>query len=343
MRRDRIVNWEAGAYGQLRYGLINNHLKLAAAGRYDRFQNFGGRFSPRLSAVLTWGSNRQHNVRINYSQAFRQPAQLDQFIYLDFGTLLVMGNVANGYQGLNAVAMLPDGKANPDFLKPQPIRNLRPERMNTWEVGYKAQVARGLYVDVSYFRSLYNDFIGTIRFYGREDGLAPTGTLSPATGDFAKPAADRTRARLLQVWANADKAVTTQGIVAGIDYLLTKKLNFNANYTYSHINEADVPGLILGFNTPTHKFNVGANGEPTKLLSYQLNYRYNTGYTYFMPIDEGFIEAFGTVDGQINYRLSALKSTLRVGGTNLLNANAVQVYGAAPISRVVYVGVAVGL
>ena len=57
-----------------------------------------------------------------------------------------------------------------------------------------------------------------------------------------------------------------------------------------------------------------------------------------MPVDEGYIQAFGTLDGQVSYRLPKIKSTLRLGGTNLLNTNAVQVYGAAPIGRIVYVG-----
>ncbi|MCU0341999.1 MAG: TonB-dependent receptor, partial [Spirosomaceae bacterium] len=153
-RRDRISNWDGGVYGQARYALWQDRLKLAAAGRYDQFRNFGARFSPRVSAVLSLGQNRQHNFRLNYAQAFRQPAQLDQFIYLDFGTLLVKGNIDGGYQGLNAVSALPNGQTNPDFLKPITLKKLTPEQVNTWEIGYKAQVAKGLYVDLSYYRSV---------------------------------------------------------------------------------------------------------------------------------------------------------------------------------------------
>ncbi|AXE16570.1 TonB-dependent receptor [Runella rosea] len=339
LRRDRIVNWDGGAYAQLRYAVWQNRLKLAAAGRFDRFRNFGSRFSPRISAVVSLGENRQHNFRVNYAQAYRQPAQLDQFIYLDFGTLLVAGNVENGYQGLNAVSALPNGQANPDFLKPVTIKKITPEQVNTWEVGYKAQLIKGLYVDLSYYRSWYNDFIGTLRFYGREDGVVPTGAPLPtASGDFAKPTTDRTRGRLIQTWANADRQVRTQGLMGSVEYFWHKKLNLNANYTWSHINEDDVPGLILGFNTPAHKVNMGINGEPFKNITYAVNYRHISGYTYFMPIDEGYIDAFGTVDAQVNYRLPKLKSNLKIGGTNLLNANAVQVYGAASIGRIVYLG-----
>ena len=340
--RDQIINYEGGAYGQIRQDLLNNRLRLAFAGRVDNFKNFGTRFSPRASGVLSLGENREHNIRLSYAQAYRQPAQLDQYIYLDFGSLLVMGNIDKGFQGLNAVSTLPNGQPNPDFLKPQTIKNLSPEQANTWELGYKAQILKGLYVDASYYRSRYQDFIGTLRFYGREDGLPVQGTPFPATGDFVKPATDRTRGRLIQVWANAEQAVNTQGIVLAADYYTPQKLHLYSNYTWSHINEADVPGLILGFNTPTHKVNAGLDGTYHQFI-YSLNYRYQTGYTFFMPFDEGFIPAYGTLDAQVGYRIPSLKSLLRLGGTNLTNANAISAYGSAAIGRVVYLGWLVGL
>ncbi len=342
-RRDKIVNWEAGAYAQVRQDLFNDRLRLAFAGRIDQFRNFGARFSPRISGVFSLGENREHNIRLSYAQAYRQPAQLDQFIYLDFGSLLVQGNIDNGYEGLNAVSTLPNGQPNPNFLKPQRINNLSPEKANTWELGYKSQLVKGLYVDASYYRSNYRDFIGTLRFYGREDGLPVTGTPLPApTGDFAKPATDRTRGRLIQVWANATQQVKTQGVVLSTEYFLTKSLHLYTNYTWSHINEADVQGLILGFNTPEHKFNVGLDGQ-FKQLTYGVNYRRQTGYTFFMPFDEGYIDSFGTVDAQLGYRVPSLKSTLKLGGTNLTNSNAIYAYGSAPIGRVVYLGWVYGL
>lgn len=340
--RDRIVNYEGGAYGQIRQNLLNDRLRLAFAGRVDNFRNFGTRFSPRASGVLSLGENREHNFRLSYAQAFRQPAQLDQYIYLDFGSLLVTGNINGGFQGLSAVSTLPNGQANPNFLRPQTIKGLSPEQVNTWEIGYKAQVLKGLYVDASYYRSHYQDFIGTLRFYGREDGLPVAGTPFPATGDFAKPAADRTRGRLIQAWANADQAVNTQGVVLAADYYTPQKLHLYSNYTWSHINEADVPGLILGFNTPAHKVNVGFDGT-RKQFTYSLNYRYQTGFNFFMPFDEGFIDRYGTLDAQIGYQLPALKSLLRLGATNITDANAVSAYGSAAMGRVVYVGWLVGI
>jgi outer membrane receptor protein involved in Fe transport len=76
---------------------------------------------------------------------------------------------------------------------------------------------------------------------------------------------------------------------------------------------------------------------------YSLNYRYQTGYNFFMPFDEGKIAAYGTLDSQIGYKIPSKKSTLRLGGTNLTNANAISAYGSAPIGRVVYLGWLIGI
>ncbi len=62
-----------------------------------------------------------------------------------------------------------------------------------------------------------------------------------------------------------------------------------------------------------------------------------------MPFDEGFIDAYGTLDAQVGYKLPALKSLLRLGATNITDANAVSAYGAAAMGRVVYVGWVVGI
>ncbi|MDQ2793423.1 MAG: hypothetical protein M3Y12_05375 [Bacteroidota bacterium] len=48
---DRIKNYEYGAYAQASKTLLDDHLKLAAAGRIDNFKNFGTAFSPRASAA----------------------------------------------------------------------------------------------------------------------------------------------------------------------------------------------------------------------------------------------------------------------------------------------------
>ncbi|WP_394991112.1 TonB-dependent receptor [Emticicia sp.] len=322
-QRNAITNWESGVYGQVQQKVWNEKLTLAAAARLDAFKNFDAKLSPRISAVYSSGN---HNFRANYSTAYRAPAQLDQYIYLDYGSILLIGNTQNGFKGLNSAG-----------TAPYEVKKLAPEKMNSWELGYKALLTKDLQIDLSYYRSLYNGFIGIVRFQGREDGVMPEGNFTGIkTGDWAKPSTDRTRGRFIQTWANFDKPVTTQGAFISADYRLNINISLYGNYTWSKIS--DIKGLIAGFNTPKHKFNLGANGLIMKDLAYSINYRWSDTYTYFMPFDEGKIMAFGTLDAQVNYHAKPLKTTFKLGGMNLTNSNAITVYGSAPISRIVYVG-----
>jgi iron complex outermembrane recepter protein len=70
---------ESGAYAQVGKKLFSDHLKLSASMRYDKSQNFDGQFSPRVSAVATFGNS---NIRIAYQTGFRIPTTQNQYIDL---------------------------------------------------------------------------------------------------------------------------------------------------------------------------------------------------------------------------------------------------------------------
>ncbi len=341
--RNSISNDEVGGYAQVQKALLKDMLKLSAAARVDNFQNFGTRFSPRISGVLTLGDNRQHNIRVNYAQAYRSPAQIDQYITLDIGQILLLGNIGSGFQALplNIGALLAANPGSTPKTFEYRVSNLKPEKVNTYEVGYKALISPKVFVDLSFYRSNYDDFIGTTRFIGREDGTSPS-----LTPDASNAPTNRNRSRAMQVWINADKAVKTKGLVVAFDFFLNKAFNITTNYTLSKIDGLDntapitaVPGLILGFNTPEHKFNFGINGKITNNLSYSTNLRSISSYNYFMPFDEGLIKGFTTVDAQFTYKVPKANSTFRLGATNIGDVAAFQAYGAAPIGRIVYAGV----
>ena len=326
--RDGISNREAGAYLQLQRAFAGDALKLSAVGRVDAFQNFDARFSPRVSGVFSFGPERQHNVRASFSQAYRSPAQLDQYIYLDVGRILLLGNIGGGYQG---VSFVNGGLGGPVSIDPLTL-----ERMNSFEVGYKGLVGN-LYADVSYYRSVYNDFIGTRRFFGREDGSAPNpAELAPGGGPQPGSPGFANRTRLLQVWLNADQEVTTQGVQVSGEYAFDRAFVARANYTWSDIEEVD--DLILGFNTPEHKVNVGASGQVADAVTYGVNLRFVNDYFFAMPFAEGTIDGHATLDAQLAYAFPTLGVSVLAGGTNLTNSDNLTAFGAAPNQRIVYLG-----
>ncbi len=326
--RDGIENDEYGGYLQLQRAFLDDALKLSAVGRVDGFRNFDARFSPRVSGVFSFGDAAQHNLRASFSQAFRQPAQLDQFIYLDVGRLLLVGNTAAGFE---TGSLVPSSFGQPG----ERIEPLRLERMNSVEVGYKGILGGRLFADVSYYRSVYDDFIGTRRFLGREAGGAPSPAEffvppAPGTAGFAN------RTRAIQTWLNADQSVTSQGVQVGLELAVDPALVLAGNYAWADIEEVD--DLILGFNTPEHKFNVGASGQVTRALGYGANLRWVDDYQFEMPFAEGLIESHVTLDAQATYAFPTFGVTVLAGGTNLTNSQNLTAYGAAVNERIVYVG-----
>ena len=78
---------EFGAFVQAGKNLFGDHLKLTGSIRYDKNQNFEGQFSPRISAVTTFGQN---NIRLSLQKGFRIPTTQNQYIDLTTpqGTLI---------------------------------------------------------------------------------------------------------------------------------------------------------------------------------------------------------------------------------------------------------------
>ena len=338
--RDGIDNYEAGTFLRLQRGFIGDRLKLSGVARLDAFKNFDARVSPRISGVYSIDEDRNHNLRASFAQAYRAPAQLDQYIYLDIGPILLLGNVADGYRGLDPFSetSIPAQLAGEQLQ----IDPLTLEKMNSFEVGYKGVIADRLFADLNYYYSRYTDFIGTRRFIGKEDGSQVAPEDLPQS--FGGPASntDPLRARLMQVWLNSEETVTTQGAQIGLEYRIAEALTLSGNYTWSDISDDGASlreEINLGFNTPEHKFNVGVNGEPINHLTYSANVRWSDSYLYEMPFSEGTIESFATLDAQIGYTIQRLNSTVRIGGTNLTDADAVSAFGAAPMGRILYAGV----
>ncbi|QGW29160.1 TonB-dependent receptor [Phnomibacter ginsenosidimutans] len=70
---------EIGGYIQIAKSLFSEKLRLLASGRYDKNENFEGRFTPRVTALFKPAKN--HNIRFSYQTAYRFPStqqQLDQ-------------------------------------------------------------------------------------------------------------------------------------------------------------------------------------------------------------------------------------------------------------------------
>ncbi|HEX8657371.1 MAG TPA: TonB-dependent receptor, partial [Hymenobacter sp.] len=343
----RIRNYEYGGYAQLSKSFLKERLKLAAAGRVDNFKNFDPAFSPRVSAVYSLGSDKQHNFRASFARAFRAPTQIDQYTNIDLILGVYRGNVGRGFRGyspalaadLDRISASPNPSAELAAYSVD-LAPLRLEQVNAYEAGYKGLLIKNLVFDLSYYYSQYRDFVAPNPIISNLDGSQPSPQQLAAAAPerFQNP---QLPTRVLVVTSNLDLLVRTQGALASLTYTAFRSLNLTGNYSLNMlINSSDE---VPFYNTPKHKFNVGAYGELTRYLGYNVNYRWAEAHRYESTFAAGNLAAYRSLDAQLRYALPKLGATIEVGGSNILNTNNVQIYGGPQIGRLVYGGLSVSI
>ncbi len=294
---DPIRIHELGAYIQVTKKLLNEKLTLTASGRFDKNENFKGMFTPRAAALIQLA--KDHNLRLSYQTAYRFPGNLAQWIMLDVGSdyLLLGGQpwVMDTMQaGKYPVYEIVDGAPSPD---PYHYRQLNPETMRSFEIGYKALINRKILVDAYAYSGKYQDFLGRI------------GLFQPATG------------QAYSIVVNSANKVKTYGFGLGLDYRMKKNFSLFFN-GYSDVI-TDVPeGFKAYFNTPKYRFNAGIGNTglgKKERLGFNIMMRWQDGFNWEGELASGPLDAFTTLDAQLSYRLPRLKSMIRLGGTNITN------------------------
>jgi hypothetical protein len=149
--------------------------------------------------------------------------------------------------------------------------------------------------------------------------------------------------RRYRVYTNAKNKYTNYGSALGLTYNFYKKYNVAVNVNYNAISQnkqRDV--FVTGFNTPNWFSNVSfGNREVVKNLGFNVVYRWQQSFVWESPLANGKIPAYHTFDAQATYKMPLLKSTLKVGATNILNDRYIQ-YAAGPtIGGLYYVSVTV--
>ena len=324
----RISNSEFGVYTGIEKGLNDNKWRLSGTIRMDKNENFDYLFSPAASVVFKPRAN--NFLRFSFSSAIRNPTLTDQYLFLNVGRAILAGNL-NGVKGLTTIESLTEYLANPapGVLKEFDIDPVRPEKVKTFEVGYRSTLFNSLYVDAGYYYSIYDDFLGF--------NIGSNVTLDPTTG-FP------TRVKVFRYAANSINQVTTQGFSLGLNYYFARNFTFNGNYSWNKLNKefSDDP-IIPAFNTPEHKFNIGISGRNLSGLlpnpiGFSINYKWIDDFIFEgSPQFTGGIPSYSLMDVQANYLMPKLNTTIKVGASNVLNNKNFQTYGGPKIGRLAYI------
>ena len=122
-------------------------------------------------------------------------------------------------------------------------------------------------------------------------------------------------------------------------YLLGQGYNLGANYSWNRLNKSDVNfDNRFFYNTPEHKYNITfGNRRLTNRLGFNMAYRWQQAFLWESSFGTGTVPSVGMLDGQVSYRLKGAKSTIKLGGSNLLNNRYVLNYGGPTLGAIYYV------
>lgn len=129
-------------------------LVISAAGRYDKYSDFGDTFNPKVGA--TFKPVQWLSVRGNWGTSFTAPTPLDQ-----------LGSLSNTISSFPFVAFTRPGDTPAPGSYTIALQGstpgLRPQKADTWSIGFDASppIIPGLKTSLSYYHVTFKDILST--------------------------------------------------------------------------------------------------------------------------------------------------------------------------------------
>ncbi|HVF95906.1 MAG TPA: TonB-dependent receptor, partial [Flavisolibacter sp.] len=174
-----------GAFAQVTKLFFNDRLKVNVSGRVDRNPEFSTKFNPRLALVYTAAS--KHNFRASFQNGYRFPALFEALSFLNNASVRRVGGLARVNEGIGflensyTLASLDKFTAavnadvatgmdrneaalkNREVLKIANLPLMKPESINSFEVGYKSVLLDNkLVLDFDAYHNAYTGFLGQV-------------------------------------------------------------------------------------------------------------------------------------------------------------------------------------
>lgn len=317
---------EWGAYVQAGRD-FGKRVRIVASVRYDKNENFSGRFTPRATAVIKVAKN--NNIRLSYQTAYRFPSTQQQYIRLGVGggeTLLGGLPVFRNIYGFNSnpPATLP--LSSPTNPKLASFNEFKPESVQSIELGYKGLLASDrLLVDVYGYLGEYTNFIVRQAYAQRLNQ--------------SNPSWGAANIRTLSIPVNSTAKVKTYGAGLSLEYRMGRGYYATLNASTDVLQ--DVPqGFVAFFNSPKYRYNLGAGNYgfgKDKRIAFAATLRWQDKFMYESDFVSAEVPSFFSLDAQVSYKFPAIKSLVGVGANNLLNQYYITAPGNPSIGGLYYV------
>lgn len=288
----------------------------------------------------------------NYGGAVQQSAQ-DPAIQSQAQQIVADGisqgliDPANAQAAVIQIIGLLAAEANVGLLQPYDIKEFKPERVKSFEVGYKGIWGNKLLVDAYAYFNRFENFNGNqVLVQDATDaglagpnamtGLNLIGAIAGARNIYSTP-------------VNRTETIKSWGWAASLDYKLPKGYTIGGNVSYntlSNLDELVETGFQPSFNTPDYRYVINfANREVVENLGFALAYRWQGEFAWQSSFVSPAVStqqlsvmpAFGTFDAQASYKLKSIKSILKVGASNLFSKGYRQAWGNPTVGTMYFV------
>lgn len=312
---------EYSGYLQLGKKVLSNALTLQASFRYDKNSLFGSpKITSRASAVFE--PAHENYIRFSYQNAYSFPSNIQALQ----NTLIGYNSYASGGSSfllnekyefnkyapytIESVEQFQQSKNSADLVKFE-YNDIKPQSVNSFELGYAALIGKKVLLDVLGYFSTWDNFIGY-------EDVANT----PGTTDV-NAFLDRSTYFQYNIALNGDQTVNTYGFAASVSVDLSRNYMFKMNY-YTDKLENKNENQVKNFNTPNYHINAEFSNSglgKKQLWQFSSSLRYKPAYYYVVTggLGKGTVPASAVIDAQVSYRLPKIHSAIKLGGTNITN------------------------
>ena len=325
---------KTGGFVSVTKDLLDKKLKLGAILRADKNDYFDLKWNPRFTAV--YSPMPKQSIRASFQSGYRFPSIFEAYSNINSGGVKRVGGLPVMSNGIfeNAwlatsitafqAAVLNDINKNglsqtaaieteQGLLKKNPYTYIRPEHVQSVEAGYKGLFAGGkLFIDIDFYYNHYESFIAQANMN------VPNTTVADSI-PFALY--NKTSQSPYRMWTNSKTNVNNYGFTTGVTWRFIKNYSLLANASFAKLQKSsNEDGLEDGFNTPQWITNVSLfNDNIWHRVGAGITYKWQDAYYWQSFLVNGNTPAYGTLDAQVSYTLSATHLKIKLGATNLLN------------------------
>lgn len=326
--------WKAGGFIQVNKYLLNQQLKVNGVLRIDKNQYFNANLNPRIALVYT--PRPQHNFRLAFQQGYRFPSLFEAFSNINSGGVKRVGGLPVMSQGIfensylrasidafqaantsdvntNGLTLQQAMEKNQGLLKKNNYTYLEPEKIQGIEAGYRAQLlANKLTIDLDFYFNRYSNLMAQV------EANIPRNTSPDSLLYYLNNRQLQNRYRL---WTNSKTVSNNYGGTLGIGWELPNYYKLSGNITMAKLARTSRnDGLEDSFNTPSWIYNLTV-GNPalTPHTGFEVNYRWQSRYLWQSSLASGWVDAYNTLNAQVQYHTINGDFCIKLGATNLLN------------------------